>query len=217
MVPSPRIDAAVAAGTRDFLEAWYGPPPNPIVDVPGDAPDALRQWWACERAWGRKLTNQNSVLSQDELFEDSDQTVFYVENQAVMFWGYEGTGDPPVSERVTDVDAPWVQLDIALSAFLSHVAVLEASFGPNVVIASGIERPQLDRLTDGLTELPPSIWPSAHMYAGQDLLVNAHSDSRSRASADTWTVMVSAPSADRLGAVDEALPYRWDYDSRTDG
>ncbi len=208
MAQSPRIDLAIAAGTRDFLEAWYGPPPNPIVDHPGDGPDALRRWWAWEEAWGRKLTHQNSVLAHGELFEDRGQTVFYVENQAVVVWGYEGTGDPPVAERVTDADSPWVPLGVLLSAFLSQVAVLEASFGPHVVSASGIERRRLDRLTDGFTKLPPSIWPGAHMYAGKDLLVNAYSGNAPGSDANIWNVMVTAPTATRLAAVDEALPYR---------
>lgn len=208
---APRLDVAIANGTEAFLAAWYGPPPNPVVVPAGDEPLPLRQWWAWERAWDRPLTRQNVVLGPDEVFSDQNQTVFYVENQAVVYWGYGAGEDPPVSERFNDHGAAWTELGLWLSQFLTEVAIFELSFGADhTIVANFMDAARLDRLTADLAEFPIRGWPRARIFAGDRFIINA---TENPSPSDSWMVVAATPSVEVLGG-SRFTSMQWDYDSR---
>lgn len=186
------LAASIERGTEDFLTAWYGPSQSPIVAWPGDEPEPLRHWWSWQAAWGKPLSHQNVILGPEELYADEDRTVFYVENQAVVLWGYRGSGDPPVSERLNEASAEWIELGLTLSQFLLEVAVFEAGFGAdNSVSASFVDEQELDHFTTDLVEYPCRGWPRSRIYAGDSLLVVATENAEPRGS---WLVVAAAPS-----------------------
>ncbi len=209
----PRIDEAIERGPEAFLEAWFGPPSDSPATPVVDAPHALTRWWAWETAWGRSLTNQNTMLRPEEQFEDGDQTVFYVEAHAVMIWGYGAGDDPQVSERVNDDSSPWSPLGLRLSEFLSQVLVFETSFGPHYLVIDEAGPADLNRVTNGLAQLACRVWPAAPLYLGRRVIVNALPLVGGAEPGAMSMVAVSAASpADLDELVDRA---DWDTDSRT--
>ncbi|MCP3880769.1 MAG: hypothetical protein GY701_20600 [Sulfitobacter sp.] len=208
-----RIDEAIDRGPETFLEAWFGPPPDSPATPVVDAPQALGRWWAWETAWGRSLSRQNTMLRPEERFEDGDQTVFYVEAQAVMIWGY-GTGDdPPVSERENDDSSPWSPLGLRLSEFLSQVLVFEASFGPHYLVVEEAGPGGLNRITNGLVQFACTVWPGAPLYLGRRVIVNALPLEGGAEPRAGWMVVVSGASPSDLDELADRAD--WDTDSRT--
>ncbi len=205
------LGEAIAAGTEAFLRAWYGDPGQPIDELLGEYPEALRLWWSWEQAWSHPLTHQNRVLGPDEVFLDGPQTVFYVENQDVVVWGYGPDSDTIVSERVNDETSPWASLE----EFLCQVAVFEATFGPHGLAASQVSDEELTMLVSDLDELHGQVWHGARFFLGDRLLINAgREQADGSASKTTWTVVASAPTPAGLSQVETQR--RWDYDSRTE-
>ncbi len=210
-----RIDEAIERGPEAFLEAWFGPPSDSPATPVVDAPEALMRWWAWETAWGRSLTNQNTVLRPEERFEEGDQTVFYVEAHAVMIWGYGAGDDPPVSERENDDSSPWSPLGLRLSEFLSQVLVFEAaSFGPNYLVIDEAGPADLNRITNGLVQFACLVWPAAPLYLGRRVIVNALPLLGGAEPGAGWTVVVSGASPSDLDELADRAD--WDTDSRTE-
>jgi hypothetical protein len=220
-LPDCPVETAVAEGVESFLALWYGPPKHAVVVPEGSAPHALRSWWAFEKAWERALTVQNHVLGPDRLFEERGLTVFYVENQSVVLWGYAVGDDPAVSERSNDSSSDWIALGLRLSDFLLHVAVFEASFGPHGLVDNDCTADRVRGLLVGFSKLPLlAFWPGCTFHARGDLLasvtVNQPPDDPIT-EATTWMVMFASPTSAGLAAVDDRAPEIWDYDSRRDG
>ncbi len=194
------VVAAVHEGTESFLRFWYGDPSERVVVEDGPEPEALREWWAYERAWSPPLTRQNRVLSRAELIQQGDHVVFYVENQGVVLWSYLGDGDAAVFERNSGetVQRP---LGVGMSSFLLQVAVFEASFGPNALLVGQVGESELQGLLDGFEELPLDTWAGCRFWATgafiANIVVNQPPDDPITEDT-TWLAMFSARELDDL-------------------
>ena len=119
------LRVVVRQGTEAFLRAWNGDPAEDAEPTSGEGPEPLRAWWRWERSWG-SICHQNQVLTELDL--SSSPVVFYVENQAVVEWGFDPDTEE-VFERVTDGRSDWEPVGSALADFLLQVAVFEAVLG----------------------------------------------------------------------------------------
>jgi hypothetical protein len=212
------IRDVLEVGTESFLRFWYGEPSEPVVEEAGPEPEALRDWWAYERAWSPPLTRQNRVLSQAELIHEDDHVVFYVENQGVVLWSYAGAGDAEVFERNSG-ETLWRPVGACVSTFLLQVAVFEASFGPNAVLAGQVGESELRGLLDGFDELPLDTWAGCRLWATDVLIANVvvnQPPDDSITEDTTWLAMFSARELDDLEDFASRHTTSWDYDSGVD-
>jgi len=210
--------AVVDEGTESFLRFWYGEPSEQVLADDGPEPEALRGWWAYERAWSPPLTRQNRVLSRAELIQEDDHVVFYVENQGVVVWSYVGDGDAEVFERNRDEIARR-SLGVGMSSFLLQVAVFEASFGPYALLAGQVGEFELHGLLGGFEELPLDTWAGCRFWATDALIANivVNQPPDDPITEDTtWLAMFSARELDDLEDFANRHTTTWDYDSRVD-
>lgn len=166
-----------------------------------------------ERSWDRPLTHQNQVLAAEDLYLDGEVTVFYVENQSVVIWGYRGSEeDPPVFERLNDPTAAWVPLGVRMSEFLTQTAIFEASFGPHSLAREGVREAQLGRVVAETEEVQGVVFPGVRLFVGEDFVVSA--SAMEELPEPTHLIILSGRSLDVLDRMD-SVGIDWSYDSRT--
>jgi len=186
-------------------------------------PRPLREWYAAEEAWGRRLATQNEILRASELVAHEGFTPFYAENQGAWLWAFGAGGeDPEVFDRVKQPAMKgWSVTGATLSEFLAHVAMLEATVtAPIGAMAIDIDRARYDSVVEPLRPVSMTPWnwpgPDTRLFLGDRVLVVGWVNDRpgTPVNADSrYKVRVAARSSDDLAYLDE-LDVEWTWNTR---
>ena len=208
----------------EFWRWWYGPPAQPpnVRSIPG-VPRPLREWYAAEEAWGRRLATQNEIMRASELVAHEGFTPFYAENQGVWLWAFRtGGDDPEVFDRVSQPAMEgWSVTGATLSEFLAHVAILEATItAPIGAMAIDIDRARYDSVVEPLRPVSMTPWswpgPTTQLFVGDHVLAFGCVNDRPGTPVtpeSRFRVRVAARSSDDLAYLDE-LDIKWTWNTR---
>jgi hypothetical protein len=163
-----------------FIDRWYGPANTPAVVSTASIrlPSVLRGWH--ERLLERSvpLVRFNELVPLDDIDDEDGMAVFWVENQAVMVWGFPfGDEDPAVHERYNEEDATWRPVGLALSRFGVYAEVIDALLAPRYgALNLSASEPEVDAALVGLRRLEGPPWTvmnpgdDCRFYAGDDAM-----------------------------------------------
>src|SRR6266511_2279252 len=140
-------------------------------------PAAMREWYGLAGLRDDVWSNQDTLLSPEDLFCEDDVLHFCVENQGVTSWGVRNADlsndDPPVVVR--DKHEAWVVQSSRLSEFALHMFAFVVQFGDHPAQIHGFARPPcIVRIVSGLPPLsfPEYVWGGIRLFGFRDLIAS---------------------------------------------
>jgi hypothetical protein len=192
----PDLADVDVSSVERFLATWYGPPDRPAAVLPSGAawrslPEPLRAWYALASRYSVPLTFHNAVVEPDQVYQEADKVVFWVENQGGYLWAADAEGDDPMVHERADVDgAPWQPTGVPLSGFLLNVVILEACIGGARYRATSVDITEA-QTTACLAPLRPMPYPGP-TYRGQLYVDHQTLAFVTPSSDDRWWVTLGA-------------------------
>jgi hypothetical protein len=127
---------------------------------------------------------QNRLLPTTEIDLDTQEPVFYIENQGVYLWAFQkGSDNPPVMGKFIGHTQGWQVEEESLTAFLYQICIFEAIVGaPYGASVSSCTEEDLTEILAHWELIPYSAWrwpayPTSFYIAGEALMVVSPNDS----------------------------------------
>jgi len=191
--PSPILNLPKTRTERwdilsDFIAEWY----HPVR--PGDGytraemqqcaarlgtplPVALCEWYEMAGRRDDIWSEQDRLLSPEELYCEDGVLHFCIENQGVTRWGVR-------TDDLSQEDAPvvvqnereeWVVQSNQFSEFVLHLACFVVQFGGGTAQIHGCAQPScVERIVNGLPRLgfPEFVWTRSRFFGFRDVIVS---------------------------------------------
>ena len=175
----------------ELIEQWHGP----SAETQGYSSDeisacekrlgvtlpaAVKEWYALAGRRSDIWSQQDRLLSLDQIEMQNGVLVFYVENQAVTFWGMPlgelANDDPPV---VTRDNGDWLEGCNAVSLFALQMFVYTLQFTACVRLYGLADDKCVERIVEYFPELPlpPFLFPGGEFrfYGDRQLIITVDS------------------------------------------